>query len=62
MIERLELWKELICLVSVKGQPTKAVLAQICMDAFFIHSTSDTVFAMLFIPKPPAHQLPWTTV
>jgi hypothetical protein len=46
-------WKELIRLLSVDGQPTKAVLAQICVGVFFIYSVSDTIFAMSFLPKPP---------
>jgi hypothetical protein len=54
MIERQELWKELIRLLSVECHPTKAVLAETCMGAFFIPSVSDTVFAMLFLSKPPA--------
>jgi hypothetical protein len=40
--------KELIRLVSVEGQPTKAVLAQTFMGVFFIRSVSDTIFAMPF--------------
>jgi hypothetical protein len=39
----------------VKG--TKAVLAQTHMGAFFIRSVSDKIFAMLFLPKPPADHL-----
>jgi len=54
MIEGQE---ELIRLLSVEGQPTKAVLAQTCMGVFFIRSVSDTIFAMLFLPKPPADHL-----
>jgi hypothetical protein len=37
--------------------PTKAVLSQTYMGVFFIRSVSDTIFAMLFLPK-----LPLTTV
>jgi hypothetical protein len=48
------LWKQLIRLLSVEGQPTKAVLAQPCMGVFFVRSVSDTIFAMIFLPKPPA--------
>jgi hypothetical protein len=48
-----KLWKELICLLSVEGQLTKAALAQICMVIFFFNSVSDTIFAMLFLLKPP---------
>jgi hypothetical protein len=52
------LWKELIRLLSVEGQPTKVVLAQTCMGVFFIRSVSDTIFARLFLPKTPAdHRL-----
>jgi len=36
--------KELIRLLSVEGQPTKAVLAQTCMGIFFIRSVSDKIF------------------
>jgi hypothetical protein len=49
------------------GQPTKAVLAQTCMGVFFIHSVSDTSFAILFLPKTlaghrrPTGELPRTT-
>jgi hypothetical protein len=39
-----KLWKELISLLSVEGQPTKAVLAQRCVAVFFISSVSDTIF------------------
>jgi hypothetical protein len=42
----------LIHLLSVDGQQTKAVLAETCMGVFFIRSVSDTVFKP-FIPKPP---------
>jgi hypothetical protein len=48
------LWKELIRLLSAEGIPTKAVLAQTRISVFFIRSVSDTIFAMLFLPKPPA--------
>jgi hypothetical protein len=64
MIEGQE---ELIRLLSVEGQPTKAVLAQTRKGLFFILSMSDTVSAVLFLPKPPAdHRRPpckssWTT-
>jgi hypothetical protein len=42
--------KELISLLSVEGQPTKAVLEKTCMGVFFIHSESDTILAMPFLP------------
>jgi hypothetical protein len=42
-----------IYLLSVEGQPTKAVLVQTCMGVFFIRSVSDTIIAMLFLPRPP---------
>jgi hypothetical protein len=45
-------WEELIYLLSVEDKPTQAVLAQTCMDVFFICSVSDTNLAMLFLPKP----------
>jgi hypothetical protein len=41
-------WKELIRLLCVEGQPIKAVLPQTCMGVFFIHSVSHTIFAMFF--------------
>lgn len=44
--------KKLIFLFSV-GQPTKTVLTQTCMDAFFVRSLSDTISEMPFLPKPP---------
>jgi amino acid transporter len=49
-----KLFKELIRLHSVEGQPKIAVLAQTCMGIFFILSVSDTIFTMLFLPKPLA--------
>jgi hypothetical protein len=49
-----KLWKELIYLLSVEGQPTKVDLSQTCKDVFFIREVSDTVFAILFLPKLPA--------
>jgi hypothetical protein len=48
------LWKELIRLPSVEGQPTKSVLSQTRIGVFFIRYASDTTFAMLFLLKPPA--------
>jgi hypothetical protein len=48
------LWKELTRLLSVEGQPAKAVLAPTCVVVLFIRSVFDTVFAMLFISKPLA--------
>jgi hypothetical protein len=47
-----KLWKELIRLLSVDGQPIKADLAQTCVGVFFIRAVSDTIFAMPFLPKP----------
>jgi hypothetical protein len=35
------------------GQPTKEVLAQICVSTVFIRSVSDAIFAITFLPKPP---------
>jgi hypothetical protein len=55
------LWKELIRLVSVEDQPTKPVLAQTYVGVSLIHSVSDTIFAILLLPKPPGEP-PWTTV
>jgi hypothetical protein len=49
-----KLRKELIRLLSVEGQPTKAVLAQTCMGVFFIRYVSDTIFSINLLPKPPA--------
>jgi hypothetical protein len=49
-------------------QPTKAVLAQICMGVFLIRSVSDTIITMLFLLKPPSDrrgqpdEAPQTTV
>jgi hypothetical protein len=58
MIEGQEVTEELIHLLSVEGQPAKAVLAQTCVDALFIQE-SDTIFAVLYLPKPPAdHRRP----
>jgi hypothetical protein len=57
MSEGQEVWKKLICLLCVEGQPTKAVLAQACMGVFFIRSVSDKIFAMHFFQKRL-----WTTV
>jgi hypothetical protein len=52
---------EIIRLLSVEGQPTKAVSAQSCNAVFFIRAVSDTIFAMLFLRNrsgPPAvHRL-----
>jgi hypothetical protein len=45
------LWKELIFLLSVQGQPAKAVLEQTSIGVFFIHSEPDTIFGMFFLPK-----------
>jgi hypothetical protein len=38
------------------NQPTKAVLEQTCMGVVFIPSVSETIFAIIFLPKRP-----WTT-
>jgi hypothetical protein len=48
-----KLWKELICLPSLDGHPTKEVLAHTRIGVFFILSVADTIFTILFIPKPP---------
>jgi hypothetical protein len=48
------LWKELIRLLCVEGQPTKAVLTLTCMGVSFIRSLFDITFIMLFLPKLPA--------
>jgi hypothetical protein len=53
MIEGKKLLKELIRLLSVEVQRTKAFLTQTCMGVFFIHSVSDTIFSTCFIPEPP---------
>jgi hypothetical protein len=46
---------ELINLLSVDGQQsTKAVLAQTCTRVFLIPFVSETIFAMLSLPKQPA--------
>jgi hypothetical protein len=52
-----KLHKALIRLLSVAGQPTKAVLVQTCMGVFFILSVYDTIIAMRFLSKPPADHL-----
>jgi hypothetical protein len=58
-----KLWKELIRLLSIGGQPTKAVLAQTCMGVFFVRLVSGTIFEMPFFPKPPLTTCgPLTTV
>jgi hypothetical protein len=46
--------KERIRLLSIQGQPTKAILSQTCMGAFFIRSVSDIIFALLFLLKQTA--------
>jgi hypothetical protein len=46
--------EELIRLLYVESQSTKAVLAQTCMGVFFIRSVFDTMYATLLLPKPPA--------
>jgi hypothetical protein len=55
IIEGQEVWKELIRLLSVEGQPTKEVLAQTCVGVVFIRSVSDTISVMLLLQKPPAN-------
>jgi hypothetical protein len=50
-----KLWKELIHLLSVEGQPTRAVWAQTWMGVFFVCPVSATIFLMLFLPKPPVN-------
>jgi hypothetical protein len=50
-------WKELIRLLSVDDQPTKAVLAQTCTGEFSIHSVHDAILFMFFFPKAPADRL-----
>jgi hypothetical protein len=45
LLKDKKLWKELICLFSVEGQPTKADLAQTCMGIFFIVSVYDALLA-----------------
>jgi hypothetical protein len=54
MIVGKTLQKELILLLSDKGQPAKVVLAQTCMGVLLIRSVSDTIFAILLLPKPAA--------
>jgi hypothetical protein len=49
--------KKLPCLLSVVGQTTKAVLAQISMAVFFTHSVSDIIFANFFLSKQLAYRL-----
>jgi hypothetical protein len=59
-----ELWQELIRLLSVDGQPTKAVLAQTYMGVFLIRSLTDTIFLSAFSSEIAADHLakqPWTT-
>jgi hypothetical protein len=48
MIVGHKVWKELIRLFSIEGQPTKAALAQTCMGVFNICWMSYTIFATLF--------------
>lgn len=38
------------------GKPTKAVLTQTGVDVFFISSVSETIVAILFLPKLPAYR------
>jgi hypothetical protein len=52
MIQGQAVMEKLIRLLSVKGQPTKAVLAQACMGALLIRSMSDKTCAMIFLQKP----------
>jgi hypothetical protein len=49
-------WKEIILLLPVEGQPTKIILAKTCVDVVFIRSVSDTIYSVLFLPKPPAER------
>jgi hypothetical protein len=51
-----KLRKELIRLLSVEWQPSKAVLAKTCMSVFFIRSMSDTILEMRFVLKLPANR------
>jgi hypothetical protein len=51
MIEGQEVTEKLIRLLSVEGQPIKAVLAQTCMGVFFVRLVSDTIFAIPYLPK-----------
>jgi hypothetical protein len=57
MVEQQEIWKELIPLLSVEGQPTKAASAQTRMGAFLIRSVSDDNFPMSFLANPRVPQL-----
>jgi hypothetical protein len=54
MIEGQEVMKRTYSskLLSVEGHLTKTVSAQTCLGVFFIRSVSDTIFAVLFLPKP----------
>jgi hypothetical protein len=42
---------EVIRLLSVECQPTKAVLPHTCMGVVFIRQWSDTILTMIFLPK-----------
>jgi hypothetical protein len=61
MIEGQEVMEELIHLLSVESQPTKAHLAQTSTSVFLIRSASDTIYAFftmpLFFPKLPVDHL-----
>jgi hypothetical protein len=46
-----------------EGQPAKAVIAQTCMDVFFIRLVPYTTFTLIFLPEPPAdHSLIYTAL
>jgi hypothetical protein len=64
MIEEQEVMERTDSLLSVEGQPTKTVLAKTRMGVFFIRLVSDTIFAILSLPKPPEDcgEPPRTTV
>jgi hypothetical protein len=48
MVNDKKLWKVLIRALSFENQPTKVVLTQTYMGAFFIRSVSDTIFCNAF--------------
>jgi hypothetical protein len=47
------LWKGQNRLLAVEGKPTREGLAHIFIGVFFICSVSDTIFAIIFLQKPP---------
>jgi hypothetical protein len=57
MIESKKLWKELIRILSVKGQPTKAILSHTRTGIFFILSVSDIILVVLFLSTQSADHL-----